>query len=100
MYRCSHFSEKHTALNIQKAIDENLNELNLSLVDTPCTTDKGSNFICATLAKTHIDCACHRMNTSIDVAWKKVREISAELRGRCTRSNIHTDIRSNFQCWH
>ena len=70
MYRCSYFSEKHTALNNQKAIDENLNELNLSLVDTPCTTDKGSNFIYATLAKTHI--ACHRMNTSIDVAWKKV----------------------------
>ena len=35
MYRCSHFSERHTALNIQKAIDESLNELNLSLVDTP-----------------------------------------------------------------
>ena len=68
-------------MNIQKAIDESLNELNLSLVDTPpCTTDKGSNFICGTLAKTHIDCACHRINTSIDVAWKKVREIRAELK--------------------
>ena len=51
------FLKKHTALNIQKVINENLNELNLSLVDTPCTTDKGPNFICASLDKTHIDCA-------------------------------------------
>ena len=32
-----------------KAIEDNLNELNLSLVDTPCTTDKESNFVSATL---------------------------------------------------
>ena len=40
MYRCSHFIGKHTALNIQKVSVENLNELNLCLVDTHCTTDK------------------------------------------------------------
>ena len=51
MYRCSYFPERHTAVNIEKVIDENLAELNLSIVDTPCTTDKGSNIICATLAK-------------------------------------------------
>ncbi|KAI6650786.1 Hobo element transposase HFL1 [Oopsacas minuta] len=80
MYRCSYFPEKHTAVNIEKVIDENLSELNLSLVDTPCTTDKGSNFICATLAKTHVDCACHRINTVIDIAWKQAMDSNPELK--------------------
>ena len=51
-----------------------LTPLNLSLVDTPCTTDKGSEFHMRTLAKTHIDCTCHRINTSTDVAWKQVKK--------------------------
>jgi len=55
LYKCEYFPEKHTAHNIQKFIDINLNELGLSLVDTPCTTDKGSNIVAATAAKTHID---------------------------------------------
>ena len=79
MYRCSYFPERHTAVNIEKVIDENLAELNLSIVDTPCTTDKGSNIICATLAKTHIDCACHRINTAIDIAWKQAMDSNLEL---------------------
>ena len=82
MYRCSYFPEKHTAVNIEKVIDENLAELNLlvSLLDTLCTTDKGSNIICATLAKTHIDCACHRINKVIDIAWKKAMDSNPELK--------------------
>lgn len=33
----------------------------------------------ATAGTTHIDCACHRLNTSIDTAWKKVVSQNAEL---------------------
>jgi hypothetical protein len=80
LYKCEYFPEKHTAQNIQKFIDKNLNELGLSLVDTPCTTDKGSNIIAATTAKTHVDCSCHRLNTAIDTAWKKILALDSELR--------------------
>ena len=59
---------------------ENLAELNLSLLDTPCTTDKGSNIICATFAKTHIDRACHRIKTVIDIAWKNAMDSNPELK--------------------
>lgn len=72
MYKCEYFPERHTAQNIQKFIDKSLSELGLSLTDTPCTTDKGSNVVAATSAKTHVDCSCHRLNTSIDTAWKKI----------------------------
>ena len=44
-----------------------------------CTTDKGSNIIFATLAKTHIDCTCHRINTAIDIAWKQAMDSNLEL---------------------
>lgn len=41
MYKCEYFPQKHTAQNIKSFIDATLTELNLSLDDTPCTTDKG-----------------------------------------------------------
>lgn len=79
MYKCEYFPEKHTAQNIQKFIDRTLIELGLSLDDTPCTTDKVANIIAATASKTHIDCACHRLNTSIDTAWKKALSRNTDL---------------------
>lgn len=33
----------------------------------------------ATAGTTHIDCACHRLNTSIDTAWKKVVSQNCDL---------------------
>jgi hypothetical protein len=80
MYKCEFFPEKHTALNLQKFVDETLTELGLNLVDTPCTTDKGANIVAATAAKTHIDCSCHRLNTSVDTAWKRILSLDAEFR--------------------
>jgi len=44
MYKCEHMPEKHTAEIIKKFIDRNLEELGLDLTDTPCTTDRGSNY--------------------------------------------------------
>jgi hypothetical protein len=79
MYKCEFFPEKHTGQNIKKFIDDTLTELNLNLTDTPCTTDKGSNIICATASKTHIDCCCHRLNTAINQAWKKLLILSDDL---------------------
>jgi hypothetical protein len=79
LYKCEYFPEKHTAQNIQKFIDSNLTELGLSLVDTPCTTDKGSNIVAATATKSHVDCSCHRLNTSIDTAWKKCLPSDSDL---------------------
>ena len=65
------FQKKHTGKNIKKFIDDNLAELDLNLENTPCTTDKGSNIICTTKSKTHVDCSCHRLNTAIDTARKQ-----------------------------
>ncbi len=79
MYKCEYFAEKHTAQNIQKFIDDTLTELHLSLDDTPCTTDRGSNIVAATVEKAHVDCACHRLNTAIDTAWKMLMSINDEL---------------------
>ena len=79
MYKCEYFPEKHTAQNIQKFIDDNLKEMGLSLVDPPCTTDKGSNVVAATASKTHVDCSCHRLNTSIDTAWKEVMSLDDDI---------------------
>ena len=72
MYKFEVFPEKHTGKNINKIIDDDLIELGLNLEDTPFTTDKGSNIICATESKTHVDCSCHRLNTAIDTTWKQV----------------------------
>lgn len=80
MYKCEYFPEKHTAQNIRHFIDSTLTELGLSLTDTPCTTDKGSNIVAATAAKTHVDCSCHRLNTAIDTGWKKVMSLDADIR--------------------
>jgi len=80
MYKCEFFPEKHTAINLQKFVDDTLSELGLSLIDTPCTTDKGANIVAATATKTHVDCSCHRLNTSVDTAWKKILTMDAELR--------------------
>jgi len=79
MYRCELMAERHTGENIQKFIDRNLQELGLDLTDTPCTTDKGSNVVAATASKTHVDCACHRLNTVIDTAWKNVLSLNKEI---------------------
>jgi len=80
MYKCEYFPEKHTAQNIRNFIDSTLMELGLSLTDTPCTTDKGSNIVAATAAKTHVDCSCHRLNTAIDTGWKNVMSLDADVR--------------------
>ena len=89
IYKCEVFTEKHTGKNIKKVIDDNLTELGLNLEDTPCTTDKESNIICATESKTHVDCSCHCLNTAIDTVWKQVMakdssfRDSAKFRGKC-----------------
>jgi hypothetical protein len=80
LYKCEFFPEKHTAQNLRKFVDDTLSELGLSLVDTPCTTDKGANIIAATGTKTHVDCSCHRLNTSVDTAWKQILSTDAEFR--------------------
>ena len=80
MYKCENMPERHTAENIKKFIDKNLEELGLSLNDTPCTTDKGSNVIAATKSKVHVDCVCHRLNTVIDTAWRKVMSFDTEIK--------------------
>jgi len=68
MYKCEFMPEQHTSGNMKKFIDRNLEELGLDLTNTPCTTDKGSNVVAATASMTHVDCACHRLNTTIDTA--------------------------------
>jgi len=78
LYKCEFFPEKHTAQNIQKFVDDTLTELGLSTVDTPCTTDKGANVVAATATKTHVDCSCHRLNTSVDTAWKRIMSKDVE----------------------
>jgi hypothetical protein len=55
LYKCEFFPQKHTGQNLQKFVDDTLSELGLSLVDTPCTTDKGANIVAATATKTHVD---------------------------------------------
>lgn len=70
LYKCEFSPQKHIAQNLCKFVDDTLTELGLSVVDTPCTTDKGANIVAATSAKTHVDCSCHRLNTAVDTAWK------------------------------
>ena len=64
------FQKIKTTLHVKKIIDDNLTELGRSLLDTPCTTNKKSIIVAATSTMTHIDCSCHRLNTSMDTAWK------------------------------
>jgi len=79
MHKCESMMERHTEENIKKFINRNLEELELDVNDTPCTTDKGSNIVAATTSTTHVDCACHRLNTTIDTAWKTILSLNKEV---------------------
>jgi len=70
MYACKFFPENKTADHIQVALDQILDDAGLDTEHTPCTTDKGSNMVAATKSKCHVNCACHRLSTSINTAWE------------------------------
>ena len=72
MYACKFFPESKTADHIQGALDQILDDAGLDVENTPYTTDKtdkGSNMVAATKSKCHVNCACHRLSTSINTAW-------------------------------
>ena len=87
MYACKYFPESKTADHIQVAIDKILSEVDLDTAHTPCTTDKGSNMLAATRTKCHVNCACHRLSTSINTAWEAATEESDKLAVLDTNSN-------------
>ena len=77
-FSCKHFPERHTAANISCLIKEALRELTLE-DETPCTTDKGANVVCALNFAARIDCACHRLNTVIESAWSEIQQCNSDL---------------------
>jgi len=58
--------------------------------NTPYTTDKGSNMMAATKSKCHVNCACHRLSTSINTAWDASCAQNQELKelDDCTNSLV------------
>ena len=79
MYACKFFPERKTADHIQITLDRILSEAGLDVESVPCTTDKGSNMVAATNSKCHVNCACHRLSTSINTGWEQACEDSNEL---------------------
>jgi len=79
MYACRFFPETKTADHIQLALDRILIKAGLETENVPCTTDKGANMVAATNSKCHINCACHRLSTSINTGWERSRGESTEL---------------------
>ena len=73
--------------HIQVAIDKILSKVDLDTAHSPCTTDKGSNMLAVTQAKCYINCACHRLSTSINTAWEAATEESDEFAVLDTNSN-------------
>ena len=80
IYACKFFPENKTAEHIQVALDRALDDAGLDPENTQCTTDKGSNMVAATKSKCHVNCACHRLSTSINTAWDSSCEESLELK--------------------
>ena len=68
MYACKFFPENKTADHIEVALDQILDDAGLDAENIPCVTDKGSNMVAATKSKCHVNCACHRLSTSINTA--------------------------------
>ena len=77
-FSCKHFPERHTAANISCLIKEALRDLTLE-DDTPSTTDKSANVVCALNFAARIDCACHRLNTVIEPAWSEIKQCNSDL---------------------
>ena len=75
MYACKFFRHT-TADHIQITLDRILSQTGLDSENVPCTTDKGANIVAATNSKCHVNCACHRLLTSINTAWEKACEES------------------------
>ena len=79
MYACKFFPDTKTADHIQITLDRILIEVGLDAENVPCTTDKGANMVAATHSKCHINCACHRLSTSINAGWEISCDQSVEL---------------------
>ena len=79
MYACKFFPDTKTADHIQITLDRILIEAGLDAENVPCTTDKGANMVAATHSKCHINCACHRLSTSINTGWEISCDQSVEL---------------------
>ena len=74
MCACKFFLDTKTADHIQITLERILTEVGLDAQNVPCSTDEDANMVAAIHSKCHINCACHRLSTSINTGW----EISCE----------------------
>ena len=79
MYACKFFPDTKTTDHIQITLDRILIEVSLDAENVPCTTDKGANMLAVTHSKCHINCACHRLSTSINTGWEISCDQNVEL---------------------
>ena len=79
MFACKYFPDKKSADNIAKVLDDSLVSAGLKPDTVAVTTDKGANIVAATAQKIRVDCACHRLHTAIEIAWKTSKECSSSL---------------------
>ena len=79
MFACKYFPDKKSADNIVKVLDDSLVSAGLKPDTVAVTTDKGANIVAATAQKIRVDCACHRLHTAIEIAWKTSKECSSSL---------------------
>lgn len=74
-----HFgSEAHTAVNISAVITGILDEYSIPELDTPVTTDHGSNIVAALRNSIRLDCSCHRLHTVLETAWRDTRHDNSD----------------------
>ena len=92
MFPCKFFSDTKTADHIQITLERILTKAGLDAENVPCTTDKDANMVAATQSKCHINCACHRLSTSINTEW----EISCEQSDDLQSLNENADNLVNF----
>ena len=79
MHACNFFPDTKTADHLQITLERILTEAGLDAQNVPCTTDKDANMVAATHSKCHINCACHRLSTSINTGWEVSCEQSDDL---------------------
>ena len=79
MHACKFLPDTKTADYIQITLERILTEVGLDAENVPCTTDQDANTVAATHSKYHINCACHRLSTSINTGWEVSCEQSDDL---------------------
>ncbi|CAF1199474.1 unnamed protein product [Didymodactylos carnosus] len=94
LLHCRYFDyESKTGENIWKELEKVYEAYNLSIGDTPITTDSGSNIKAALYDEARYPCLAHATNIVLETAWNETKNNNSDFHLFCTSvSDLRTFV--------